>query len=64
MSFLFDFARPNVLALLKVPHDPHPPAGSPGSLRVFRAGRTYYQLKLFLWGLRQVGVLAGDGGAA
>jgi hypothetical protein len=58
MSLLFDFARPKVLALLKVPHDPHPPSGSPGSLRVFRAGRTYYRLKLFLWGLRQVGVLA------
>lgn len=57
MSFLFDFARPKVLAVLKVPHDPHPPAGSPGSLRVFRAGRTYYRLKLFLWALRQVGVL-------
>lgn len=58
MSLLLDFARPKVLALLKVPHDPHPPAGSPGSLRVFRAGQTYYRLKLFLWGLRQVGVLA------
>lgn len=58
MSFLVDFARQKVLALLKVPHDPHPPAGSPGSLRIFRAGRTYYRLKLVLWGLRQVGVLA------
>ncbi len=58
MSRLVDFARPKVLALLKVPHDPHPPAGSPGSLRVFRAGQTYYRLKLFLWVLRQVGVLA------
>ena len=58
MSVLFEFARPKILALLKVPHDPHPPAGSPGSLRVFRAGRSHYRLKLFLWGLRQVGVLA------
>ena len=33
------------LAWLKVPPEPTPPAGSPGSLRVFRAGRNYLRLQ-------------------
>lgn len=57
MNALYEFARPWVLRVLKVPHEPHPPAGSPGSLKVFRAGRASYQLRLALWALRQVGVL-------
>lgn len=58
MNALYEFARPKVLAFLKVPHDPQPPAGSPDSLQIFRAGASYYRLKLTLWALRQVGVLA------
>lgn len=58
MNAVYEFARPWVLRVLRVPHDPQPPAGSPDSLRVFRAGRSYYRMRLFLWCLRQVGVLA------
>jgi hypothetical protein len=57
MNAIYEFARPWVLRVLRVPHDPHPPAGSPESLRVFRAGKSYYRMRLFLWFLRQVGVL-------
>ena len=58
MNAIYQFAKPKVLAFLKVPPDPQPPAGSPDSLQVFRAGISYYRLKLTVWALRQVGVLA------
>lgn len=58
MNALYELARPWVLRVLRVPHDPAPPIGSPGSLKVFRAGHRYYRLKLALWMVRQVGVLA------
>lgn len=48
-----------VLAFLKVPPEPHAPIGSPGSIRVFRAGRNYLRYKVSLWGIRQVGALIG-----
>jgi hypothetical protein len=48
-----------LLRVLRVPAEPEPPAGSPGSLKVFRAGRNYLRYKLALWSLRQVGALIG-----
>ena len=38
-----------LLALLKVPEAPAPPDGSPGSIRVFRAGRNYYLWSVIMW---------------
>ena len=51
--------RRRVLAFLKVPPEPHPPAGDPASLRVFRAGRNYYRLRLAAWAAAQVLALGG-----
>jgi membrane protein YdbS with pleckstrin-like domain len=48
-----------VLHWLRVPAQPHPPHGNPASLRVFRAGRNYYNLRLLRWGLTQAAALAG-----
>jgi hypothetical protein len=48
-----------VLRFLKVPPEPHAPVGSPGSVRVFRAGENYYKYKLVLWGLRQMSAVVG-----
>lgn len=56
---MFDLIRRQILRLLKVPAEPHPPAGSPGSLRVFRAGRHFYHLRLASWALAQAVALAG-----
>jgi hypothetical protein len=56
---MFDRIRTQVLRLLRVPHDPEPPVGAPGSLRVFRAGRNLYKLRLLRWGLGQTGALFG-----
>ena len=56
---MFDRWRPLLLRVLKVPPEPEPPFGAPGSLRVFRAGRNYYKLRLLVWVVGQLGALAG-----
>jgi membrane protein YdbS with pleckstrin-like domain len=48
-----------VLRWLKVPPEPHPPFGDPASLRVFRAGRNYFNFKFAGWALGQTLALAG-----
>lgn len=54
-----DIARRIVERVLLVPHEPHPPSGSPGSLRVFRAGTNQFRLQRALWAARQAAVFAG-----
>lgn len=56
---MYNPARNAILKFLKVPSEPHPPMGSPGSLRVFRAGKNYFNLRLTGWGLTQLFALAG-----
>ena len=48
-----------MLRLLNVPPEPHLPAGSADSARVFRASRRYLQLKLLNWGAGQFFTLIG-----
>lgn len=56
---MFDRLRAVLLRYLRVPPEPEPPFGAPGSVRVFRAGRNYYRLRLLGWGVGQVGALIG-----
>ncbi len=56
---MFDWIRTQVLRFMRVPHDPTPPLGAAGSIRVFRAGSNYYNLRLVRWGLGQAGALVG-----
>ena len=56
---MFDWIRSQVLRLMRVPHDPDPPFGAPGSVRVFRAGQNYYKVRLFRWGVGQIGAMVG-----
>lgn len=56
---MFDALRTHTLRFLRVPHDPEPPTGAPGSVRVFRGGRNFYKLRLLRWSLTQAGALAG-----
>lgn len=56
---MYEPLRHRTLALLKVPLEPHPPTGDPASLRVFRAGRNYFRLRLAGWAVTQVFALAG-----
>jgi uncharacterized membrane protein YdbT with pleckstrin-like domain len=56
---MHDKLKSLLLRLLKVPPEPQAPAGSPGSVKVFRAAPNFYKLKLLLWGLRQISGLLG-----
>ncbi len=58
---MFEWFKAGVLRWMKVPHEPEPPLGGPGSVRVFRAGRNFYRLKVARWGLGQVGAMIGIG---
>jgi len=48
-----------LLRWLRVPPKPYPPHGDPASLRVFRAGRNFLNLRLLKWGVAQLAALAG-----
>ena len=50
---MYERAKHVLFGLLRVPAEPRPPAGSPGSLVVFRAGRNFYRLRLVQWAVRQ-----------
>ncbi len=56
---MYNHSRTLVLRWLKVPPEPHAPFGDPASLRVFRAGRNYFNLRLAAWGIAQALALAG-----
>jgi len=49
--------RARLLRLLRVPHDPTPPPGSPP--RVFRAAPNFFKLRLVRWAFTQLLALAG-----
>jgi hypothetical protein len=59
LSKMYQRVSSLTLRLLKVPHEPQPPPGDPASLQVFRAGRNFFNLKLFGWGVTQLLALAG-----
>jgi membrane protein YdbS with pleckstrin-like domain len=48
-----------LLKWLRVPSEPQPPHGDPASLRVFRAGRNFLNLRLLKWGAAQIGAMIG-----
>jgi membrane protein YdbS with pleckstrin-like domain len=56
---MFEALRARLLRFLRVPHEPVPPFGAPGSVRVFRAGRNYRKILLVRWGVAQAGAFAG-----
>ncbi len=56
---MFERIRPLILRLMRVPPDPEPPFGAAGSVRIFRAGRNYFKLRLVRWGIGQVGAITG-----
>lgn len=48
-----------LLAFLRVPPQPDPPSGAPGSTRIFQAAPNYFRYQLVTWALGQVGALWG-----
>jgi hypothetical protein len=51
---VFELLKAAALRLAKVPPEPHAPAGSPGSIKIFRAAPNYWKYLLVKWGLKQV----------
>lgn len=51
--------RNRILAILRVPPEPHTPEGSAESVRIFRAGRNYYRFRVLLWSLPNFAVAVG-----
>ncbi|MBL9138937.1 MAG: PH domain-containing protein [Verrucomicrobiales bacterium] len=51
--------RSQLLWFLRLPPEPHPPAGAPGSLRRFRAAPNYFRLRMVGWALKQASALVG-----
>ncbi len=58
---MFDRIRSIVLRALRVPAEPTPPLGAPGSVRIFRAAPNFYRLRLVEWLLAQAGAAFGLG---
>lgn len=56
---MFEALRARLLRLLRVPHEPEPPIGAPGSVRVFRAGANYNRILLVRWGITQITAFIG-----
>jgi membrane protein YdbS with pleckstrin-like domain len=56
---MLDWFRGQILALLRVPPEPHAPEGKPESTLVFRAGRNFYRWQVLVWALSNFGVVAG-----
>jgi len=56
---MIEHLRGSLLRLLRVPPSPCAPNGAPGSLRVFRAGKRFYQLRLAVWAFAQIAAFTG-----
>lgn len=56
---MFEKLRSRVLHWLRIPPEPEAPAGDPAKVRVFRASRRLYYLRLLGWAVGQVMALGG-----
>jgi uncharacterized membrane protein YdbT with pleckstrin-like domain len=50
---VFELLKALTFRFAKVPPEPHPPAGSPGSIRTFRSAPNYWKYLLATWALKQ-----------
>jgi hypothetical protein len=55
---MFERLRSWLFHFLRVPPEPEPPVGDPRSLRIFRASRKLFYLRLVRWGFSQLAALA------
>ena len=58
-GLMFDAVQRALLKVLKVPPQPEPPLGAPGSVRVFRAAHNYLFYGLFGWAVKQAVAIWG-----
>jgi membrane protein YdbS with pleckstrin-like domain len=50
---VYELIKQELLRWMRVPPEPEPPAGSPASTKVFRAGTNFYMWSLVRWALTQ-----------
>ncbi|MDB4474544.1 PH domain-containing protein [Opitutaceae bacterium] len=56
---MFKRLEERALFWLRVPPEPEPPAGAPGSLQTFRAGKNYLRFRMVMWTGTQIGAAFG-----
>lgn len=56
---MFDWIRRLVLQVVRLPAEPTPPIGAPGSVRIFRAAKNYYLLRVAAWIFAQCSAIIG-----
>jgi membrane protein YdbS with pleckstrin-like domain len=56
---MFEKLKTLLLRFLRVPPEPEPPFGDPASIRIFRASRKLYVLRLVGWAFTQLAALVG-----
>ncbi len=56
---MFKRFEERALFWLRVPPEPEPPAGAPGSLQTFRAGKNYLYFRMVMWTGTQIGAAFG-----
>ena len=56
---MFEALSHRLLRTLRVPPEPEPPFGAPGSVRVFRAGHNLFRFRIYMWGFKQALALVG-----
>ncbi|GAB5559770.1 MAG: hypothetical protein SynsKO_14170 [Synoicihabitans sp.] len=56
---MFKRLEERALFWLRVPAEPEPPAGAPGSLQTFRAGKNYLYFRMVMWTGTQIGAIFG-----
>ncbi|MEP6961925.1 MAG: PH domain-containing protein [Acidobacteriota bacterium] len=56
---MFEYFRNILLRVLKVPHIPDPPAGSPESTKIFNAGKNLYTWIVIRWAFVETAILLG-----
>jgi membrane protein YdbS with pleckstrin-like domain len=56
---MFERIRALVLRVLRVPAAPEPPIGAPESVRIFRAARNHYRVRIARWSFTQIAALIG-----
>lgn len=57
MSVWKNWARTILARWIKVPPEPHPPAGSARSVQIFRASENYFRLKQLSWLVKQLWIV-------
>lgn len=55
---MYNWILQQLSAGLKIPPQPEPPFGAPGSVRIFRAGKNYYKMRLAAWAVAETAALA------